>query len=168
MLPASNIKPAVLFEIVSAYGTVGLSLGYPTINASLSAEFTVLSKLVIIAMQIRGRHRGLPYELDRAILLPSEALHKKEDQDAAHRMTRRGSTASVTSTTPQGMRPLGAASSTTAGHSNEPRGEYQSDNVNEQEETVEQHHRYHARGGLGKMMAKLASHPTMPRPGSEP
>ncbi|KAL8973029.1 MAG: hypothetical protein Q9183_000197 [Haloplaca sp. 2 TL-2023] len=80
-----------LFEIVSAYGTVGLSLGYPTSNTSFSGQFSVVSKLVIIAMQIRGRHRGLPYELDRAILLPSETLHKKEDADAHSRMQRRGS-----------------------------------------------------------------------------
>lgn len=73
---------SVLFEIVSAYGTVGLSLGYPTINASFSAEFHTLSKLIIIAMQIRGRHRGLPYELDRAILLPSESLQQKEAKEA--------------------------------------------------------------------------------------
>jgi potassium uptake Trk family protein len=88
---------AVLFEVVSAYGTVGLSLGYPGINASLSAEFKTLSKLVIIAMQIRGRHRGLPYSLDRAVLLPSESLHRKELEDAAKRIKRRGSTLSATS-----------------------------------------------------------------------
>lgn len=82
---------AVLFEIVSAYGTVGLSLGYPTINASFSAEFRTISKLVIIAMMIRGRHRGLPYALDRAILLPSENLHKKEAEDATRRHERRNS-----------------------------------------------------------------------------
>ena len=81
----------VLFEIVSAYGTVGLSLGYPNINASFSAEFATLSKLVIIAMQIRGRHRGLPYELDRAILLPSESLHKKEEAQAQKLLARRRS-----------------------------------------------------------------------------
>ncbi|KAL8711759.1 MAG: hypothetical protein Q9220_003930 [cf. Caloplaca sp. 1 TL-2023] len=83
-----------LFEIVSAYGTVGLSLGYPNVNASFSSQFSVISKLVIIAMQIRGRHRGLPYELDRAILLPSESLHKKEDADAARRVQRRNSSLS--------------------------------------------------------------------------
>ena len=80
---------ACLFEVVSAYGTVGLSFGYPNVNASFSTEFGVVSKLVIIGMQIRGRHRGLPYELDRAILLPSESLHKTEDQDASKRMQRR-------------------------------------------------------------------------------
>jgi potassium uptake Trk family protein len=81
----------VLFEIVSAYGTVGLSLGYPGINASFSAEFRVISKLVICAMMIRGRHRGLPYALDRAILLPSEKLQEKEAADAARRYTRNNS-----------------------------------------------------------------------------
>jgi hypothetical protein len=90
-----NIQPdfsmfAVLFEIVSAYGTVGLSFGYSTVNTSLSGQFKTLSKLIIIAMQIRGRHRGLPYELDRAILLPSESMHEKEeDATAAARLRAR-------------------------------------------------------------------------------
>jgi hypothetical protein len=82
---------SVLFEIVSAYGTVGLSLGYPNTNASLSAQFKVISKLVIVAMMLRGRHRGLPYALDRAILLPSENLHKKEAEEATRRHQRRNS-----------------------------------------------------------------------------
>ncbi|KFX92700.1 hypothetical protein O988_07161, partial [Pseudogymnoascus sp. VKM F-3808] len=77
-----------LFEIISAYGTVGLSLGYPGSNASFSGQFNVIGKLVIIAMQIRGRHRGLPYELDRAILLPSESLHQREMEDATARHRR--------------------------------------------------------------------------------
>jgi Trk-type K+ transport system membrane component len=82
---------SVLFEVVSAYGTVGLSLGYPGVNASFVSQFRVLSTLVIIAMQIRGRHRGLPYSLDRAILLPSESLQQKEILDAERRMRRRAS-----------------------------------------------------------------------------
>ena len=87
-----------LFEIVSAYGTVGLSLGYPTINASFSAEFKTLSKLIIIAMMLRGRHRGLPYALDRAVLLPSENLHKKESEEAARRLNRRSMSVSKSAT----------------------------------------------------------------------
>lgn len=82
---------AVLFEIVSAYGTVGLSLGYTGIDASLSAEFSVISKLVIISMQIRGRHRGLPYALDRAVLLPSESLQRNENDDPLQRSRTRSS-----------------------------------------------------------------------------
>lgn len=72
-MPNFNVF-SILFEVVSAYGTVGLSLGYPSINQSFSSRFTTLSKLVIIGMLIRGRNRGLPYSLDRAIILPSERL----------------------------------------------------------------------------------------------
>ena len=86
---------SVLFEIVSAYGTVGLSLGYPGVNTSFSGQMKTLSKLIIIAMQIRGRHRGLPYALDRAILLPSESLHQKENEDATRRMNMRRNSAAV-------------------------------------------------------------------------
>ena len=88
--PSFNIF-ACLFEIVSAYGTVGLSLGYPGIDASFSAEFRVLSKLIIVAMMLRGRHRGLPYALDRAILLPSESLNRREQEEAERRRERRAS-----------------------------------------------------------------------------
>ena len=31
-----------------------------------------LSKLIICAVMLRGRHRGLPVAIDRAIMLPSE------------------------------------------------------------------------------------------------
>ncbi|KAJ5683626.1 hypothetical protein N7462_006791 [Penicillium macrosclerotiorum] len=81
----------VLFEVVSAYGTVGLSFGYPGVNTSFSGQFNVVSKLVIIAMQIRGRHRGLPYALDRAVLLPSDALNRREAAESERRMRRRAS-----------------------------------------------------------------------------
>lgn len=77
---------AVFFEIVSAYGTIGLSLGYPQGNVSFAGHFQTLSKLVIIAMQIRGRHRGLPYALDRSVLLPSEALHRSELAEVEQRI----------------------------------------------------------------------------------
>ncbi|KDQ62090.1 hypothetical protein JAAARDRAFT_448748 [Jaapia argillacea MUCL 33604] len=65
------------FEVVSAYGTVGLSLGIPTANYSFSGALHTLSKLVLIAVMLRGRHRGLPVALDRAVMLPVE-LRKKE------------------------------------------------------------------------------------------
>lgn len=75
---------AVLFEVVSAYGTVGLSFGYPNTDPSFSSQFRTISKLVIIAMQLRGRHRGLPYALDKAILLPGEGLRQKEEEEARY------------------------------------------------------------------------------------
>ncbi|RDW92832.1 uncharacterized protein DSM5745_00154 [Aspergillus mulundensis] len=82
---------SILFEVVSAYGTVGLSLGYPGVNASFTSQLHTGSVLIIIFMQIRGRHRGLPHGLDRAIMLPSESLHQKEVEDAEWRMRRRAS-----------------------------------------------------------------------------
>ncbi|KAL4916719.1 cation transport protein-domain-containing protein [Aspergillus aurantiobrunneus] len=65
-------------------GNVGLRLGHLTGSTSLSGQFSTFSKLVVCAMMIRGRHRGLPYQLDRAILLPSDQL----DQDYGGMRTR--------------------------------------------------------------------------------
>jgi potassium uptake Trk family protein len=155
----------VLFEIVSAYGTVGLSLGYPTINASFSAEFHSLSKLVIIAMQIRGRHRGLPYELDRAILLPSESLQQKEQKEAVRIMTRRRSSMSM-------MNSHNAIGGELESHNFRPEtglvdrdGNNQDrarapTNQSQQASGIGQHladvHKRHTRTGIGKAMFKLA------------
>lgn len=61
-----------LFELTSAYGTVGLSMGTPMDNFSLSGRFNVLGKLIVIAVMLRGRHRGLPVAIDRAIMLPDD------------------------------------------------------------------------------------------------
>ncbi|ELR08836.1 low affinity potassium transporter [Pseudogymnoascus destructans] len=114
--PAFNLF-SYLFEIISAYGTVGLSLGYPGSNASFSAQFNVVGKLVIIAMQIRGRHRGLPYELDRAILLPSESLHQREMEDATARHRR-----SSFGTTVGGGEELDTATTNASGRDEGPKG----------------------------------------------
>ena len=140
---------ACLFEIVSAYGTVGLSLGYPTINASFSAEFTVVSKLVVIAMMIRGRHRGLPYELDRAILLPSESLHKKEDEDAAKRIGRRLSNVGDIDTVRATL--AGASERSPQNDLLSPRSI-----INSQHSIEHGHLQPHPVSGLGRMMAGIA------------
>ncbi|KAM7205055.1 Low-affinity potassium transport protein [Rhypophila sp. PSN 637] len=89
---------AVLFEIVSAYGTVGMSLGWSGGNESLCSQFSVVGKLVLIGMMIRGRHRGLPHGLDRAILLPGDKLNAVEQQD--HPLQRSISRTSVRSAEP--------------------------------------------------------------------
>lgn len=110
---------SILFEIVSAYGTVGLSLGYTGINASLSSQFTTVGKLVVIAMQVRGRHRGLPYGLDRAVLLPSESRFRQEAEEQAlpkaRTLPRRNSVASVATTSGRSMR-RGRSKSIDANH----------------------------------------------------
>ncbi|KAH8087810.1 cation transport protein-domain-containing protein [Cristinia sonorae] len=62
----------ILFELVSAYGTVGLSLGVPYANYSFSGALRPLSKIIVCLVMLRGRHRGLPVAIDRAIMLPVE------------------------------------------------------------------------------------------------
>ncbi|KAG2055487.1 TrkH-domain-containing protein [Suillus hirtellus] len=68
----------IIFEIVSAYGTVGLSLGIPTENYSFSGALKPLSKLILCLVMLRGRHRGLPVAIDRAIMLPDFEKAKDE------------------------------------------------------------------------------------------
>lgn len=77
----------VIFELVSAYGTVGLSLGAGDNNYSLSGQLRTLSKLVIIVVMIRGRHRGLPVAIDRAVMLPRD--FQEEDERALESRLRR-------------------------------------------------------------------------------
>jgi Trk-type K+ transport system membrane component len=45
----------IFFEVTSAYGTVGLSLGVPHDQNSLSGAFHTLSKVILLFVMIRGR-----------------------------------------------------------------------------------------------------------------
>lgn len=69
----------IIFEVVSAYGCVGLSIGYPGVAYAFSGEWHHLSKFVLCVMMLRGRHRGLPVEIDRAIQLPGEGPEEREE-----------------------------------------------------------------------------------------
>ncbi|CAD6447678.1 a8a07325-342f-4672-a8bc-cd904a5a23fa [Sclerotinia trifoliorum] len=60
----------VIFEVVSAYGCVGISIGLPDQDYSFSGGLRSASKVVLVAVMVRGRHRGLPMALDRAVRLP--------------------------------------------------------------------------------------------------
>lgn len=72
----------IIFELVSAYGTVGLSLGTPYANYSFCGAFKPLSKLILCAVMLRGRHRGLPVAIDRAVMLPFEFRKQQANIDA--------------------------------------------------------------------------------------
>ncbi|KAJ5359147.1 uncharacterized protein N7496_011560 [Penicillium cataractarum] len=78
----------IIFEVVSAYGCVGVSLGYPGKNYSFCGAWHTISKLILAAVALRGRHRGLPVAIDKAIMLPSESLAWAEEEDAALRRER--------------------------------------------------------------------------------
>ncbi|KAK8865865.1 hypothetical protein IAR55_001013 [Kwoniella newhampshirensis] len=84
----------IVFELVSAYGTVGLSLGVAYDNYSFSGSFRKLSKLVVIAVMLRGRHRGLPVAIDRAVMLPKDFTAAEEtafEEERSRRASRRAS-----------------------------------------------------------------------------
>ena len=78
----------VLFEVVSAYGCVGISVGLPNAAYSFCGGWHKLSQLILCAVMLRGRHRGLPVAIDRAVLLPGEHLAAAEEEDAQIRLER--------------------------------------------------------------------------------
>lgn len=78
----------VLFEVVSAYGCVGLSMGLPGKSYSMAGGMHRGSKFVLCLVILRGRHRGLPVALDKAVRLPGEKLVREEEEDSKIRRTK--------------------------------------------------------------------------------
>lgn len=58
----------VIFEVASAYGGVGLSLGHPEIAAGFSQILSQHSKVVMMGVLILGRHREMPRHRDVAVM----------------------------------------------------------------------------------------------------
>ncbi len=87
----------IIFEVVSAYGCVGLSIGLPNQNYSFCGAWHTSAKLIICALMLRGRHRGLPVAIDKAIQLPGEKqeLIEEEDHGIREARSRQGSRAIV-------------------------------------------------------------------------
>ena len=78
-----------IFEIVSAYGTVGISVGVPNEAYSFCGAWHPLSQLILCAVMLRGRHRGLPVAIDKAVLLPSEEHARAEEEDGRIKVAKR-------------------------------------------------------------------------------
>lgn len=76
----------IVFEVVSAYGCVGISTGVPYNAFSFSGGWYTGSKLVLCLVMLRGRHRGLPVALDRAVRLSGGEYGRTEEED--HRIRR--------------------------------------------------------------------------------
>ncbi len=74
-----------IFELSGAYGTVGLSLGYPGFVTSFVAQMQPLSKLIFVYVMLLGRCRGLPDSLDYAVDLKrftkTDKRKQKEQQN---------------------------------------------------------------------------------------
>jgi Trk-type K+ transport system membrane component len=66
-----DVSYRALFEVASAYGNVGLSMGYPTCDVSFAGALSTPSKLVMMLVCLLGRHRGLPLNVDSAISMGS-------------------------------------------------------------------------------------------------
>ncbi|KAI4602465.1 hypothetical protein KJ359_009709 [Pestalotiopsis sp. 9143b] len=73
---------SILFEIVSGYTNIGISIGLPDQSYSLTGGMYTGSKIIMILVMLRGRHRGLPVALDRAVRLPGKKLAELEEEDA--------------------------------------------------------------------------------------
>lgn len=82
-----------IFEIVSGYGCVGISTGVPWDAYSFCGAWKTLSKLILCLVMMRGRHRGLPVAIDKAVLLPGDREMEGwgEEEDGRIRLSRRES-----------------------------------------------------------------------------
>lgn len=58
------------------------------------------SKLVICIVMLRGRHRGLPVALDRAIVFPTEFVHKASEKVKELKTKRRVEAATANDASP--------------------------------------------------------------------
>lgn len=76
----------IMFECVSAYANVGLSVGLPDQTYSLCGKFHIVSKFLLCFAMLRGRHRGLPVAIDRAIQMPSDVPGEMEEEDHQRRL----------------------------------------------------------------------------------
>ncbi|CAK9272577.1 unnamed protein product [Sphagnum jensenii] len=99
----------IVFEVISAYGNVGMSMGYSCaltkeenvthscedVPYSLSGKWSANSKILLVAVMLVGRHRGLPDNIDSAIILPHNFItnildttcifnHKKLNSNSIH------------------------------------------------------------------------------------
>ena len=66
----------IIFEVVSAYGNVGLSLGEPGRSYSLVGSFGFIGKLTICAIMMLGKHRAMPKEKDAVIDFKCKRLRR--------------------------------------------------------------------------------------------
>lgn len=70
----------IIFETVSAYSCVGVSVGYPGQNYSFCGAWHAFSKLLLITVALRGRHRGLSVMIGNSTLFPGPwASSEKKD-----------------------------------------------------------------------------------------
>ncbi|KAJ5758136.1 uncharacterized protein N7511_006830 [Penicillium nucicola] len=65
--PVSFSTFNIIFEIISAYSCVGVSIGYPGKSYAFCGEWHTFSKILLIITALKGRHRGLNFLNGKAI-----------------------------------------------------------------------------------------------------
>jgi Trk-type K+ transport system membrane component len=84
---------ALLFESLSAYGTNGMSLGWPGAPYNLCGQFRTVSKLALVGLMLLGRHRSMPRRVDPPLasrLAAVEELVAAAEAELAARAPRPG------------------------------------------------------------------------------
>eukprot|EP00960_Hanusia_phi_P048986 759289-Hanusia_phi.AAC.2 len=77
-LEGSVLSPfPLLFELISAYGNVGLSFGIEGKTYSLSGGMATLGKLIIIGAMLLGKHRALPTHTDMVLNFKHTRLRRQ-------------------------------------------------------------------------------------------
>ncbi|TLS29750.1 hypothetical protein PpBr36_01878 [Pyricularia pennisetigena] len=71
----------VFFEVVSAYGCVGVSTGVPFDSFSFSGGWNAPSKLMLCLVMLKGRHRGLPVAVYPELMLPGDDEEVREGEE---------------------------------------------------------------------------------------
>lgn len=79
----------IIFEVMSAYSYVGVSVGYPGKNYSFCGEWSPFSKVLLIFISFMGRHHDLPVSNENFIRSPGfeEAAEKDvklQENNAEH------------------------------------------------------------------------------------
>eukprot|EP01018_Ginkgo_biloba_P019173 Gb_04157 [translate_table: standard] len=87
----------IIFEVTSAFGNVGLSVGYSCslgntageasqacedVPYSLSGKWSTGGKILILITMFLGRHRGLPDSIDSALLLPRSSNNEDDESNS--------------------------------------------------------------------------------------
>ncbi|KAJ5803350.1 uncharacterized protein N7503_005800 [Penicillium pulvis] len=71
----------VIFEVISAYSSVGASIGYPGSNFAFCGQWNTFSKLLLVAVSLKGRLRGLSIANTKLASSSSCELAKEQSFD---------------------------------------------------------------------------------------
>jgi len=74
----------IIFELISAYGTVGLSLGFQNQAVSFSGYWCKASQFLLILTMILGRLRGLPDSIDASVRTAMTETLRDDEKEEEH------------------------------------------------------------------------------------